>query len=141
MDEERVEAPTEQVKGSIMPRPSVWVDGVRVIDKQPLKISDYPYYMGNLPDKVVKESESFKVVEQGDMVRIKNDAKSLATFICTVGLKRDVHIYTPEGNKVLKTFGIWVDKCCDRGLMEELRKELTPMQEEIAKKWGFPDIP
>ena len=105
-----------------------------------MKISDNPYYLSTFPDKVLSKDSSCTFIEAGDAVKIENNAKALTAFICTVGLKKDVHIFTPDGDAVLNTFGIFVDRCRDQEFMEELRETLVPMQRELMEKMGFPEF-
>jgi len=91
-----------------------------------MKISDNPYYL---------------VLGKDIFERVANDAESISTYICTNGIKKDLHIYTPYKQKVLKTCGIWIDWCCNSDFREELLITLIPMQKKFMQKLGFPEIP
>ena len=56
---------------------------------------------------------------------------AVADFICEKGLRGDVKIFTPYGDEVLNTFGIFIDRICDMEYREELLKVLIPKQQSI----------
>lgn len=88
-----------------------------------MKIADHPFYMGLSPNGAVK---------------LKNTAKSIATFICDTD--DDVQILTPDGDKILNTFGLFISRCADKEFLEELRVVLTPMQKKMEGECGFPTM-
>ena len=57
--------------------------------------------------------------------------EAVAEFICTHGQYGDVRITTMEGNELLDTFGIYINKISDMEYREELLKVLVPMQHEV----------
>ena len=77
------------------------------------KTTEYPYLLG---------------YAQGQSRRLENNIQSVASFICTEGLKGDLTITTPENEFILDTFGIYINKIADMDYREELLKVLIPMQ-------------
>lgn len=77
------------------------------------KINEYPYLLG---------------YAQGRSRRLENNVQSVASFICTEGMKGDLTITTPEDEFLLDTFGIYINKISDMEYREELLKVLIPMQ-------------
>ena len=77
------------------------------------KITEYPYLLG---------------YAQGRSRRLENNIQSVASFICTEGLKGDLTVTTPADEFVLDTFGIYINKIADMDYREELLKVLIPMQ-------------
>ena len=80
------------------------------------KTIEYPYLLG---------------YAQGRSRRLENNVQSVASFICTEGLKGDLTITTPEDEFVLDTFGIYFNKIADMEYREELLKVLIPMQKAL----------
>lgn len=56
--------------------------------------------------------------------------EEVATFICRDGLIGDVTVRTPDGEPVLDTFGIFINRISDMEYREELLEVLVPMQQK-----------
>ena len=84
-----------------------------------------------LPKLDVSKYEYLIGMTSGNDERLKNTPESVAEFICRAGKHEDVIITTPNFNKVLNTFGIYVDKCNDPVFMEKLRLVLVSKQLEV----------
>ena len=71
-------------------------------------------------------------------ITIENTPEAIAEHICKCGLHEDITIYTEDGDFLLSTFGIYIDKCPNqRFLQEELLPVLIPMQMEVEEQvWG-----
>lgn len=54
--------------------------------------------------------------------------EEVANFIMEEGLYSDIKIITEEGERLLDTFGIFINKISDMEYREELLKVLIPMQ-------------
>ena len=68
-------------------------------------------------------------------ITIKNTPEAIAEHICTQGLHEDITIYTEDGDFLLSTFGIYINKCPNqRFLQEELLPVLIPMQMEVEER-------
>ena len=86
---------------------------------------------------------NFLLVSQGDnYITIENTPEAIAEHICQYGLHEDITIYTEDGDFLLSTFGIYIDKCPNqRFLQEELLPVLISKQFEIEDRvWGTVDI-
>ena len=55
----------------------------------------------------------------------------VATFIATEGLKSDLKILKEDGEELLDTFGIFINKISDMEYREELLKALVPKQKNL----------
>jgi hypothetical protein len=60
-----------------------------------------------------------------------NSIEEVANFIMKEGLYSDVKILTEEGEHLLDTFGIFINKISDMEYREQLLKVLIPMQTKI----------
>ena len=70
-----------------------------------------------------------------DYITIENTPEAIAEYICTNGLHEDITIYTEDGDFLLSTFGIYINKCPNqRFLQEELLPVLIPMQLEAEEQ-------
>lgn len=71
-------------------------------------------------------------------ITIENTPEAIAEHICKCGLYEDITIYTEDGDFLLSTFGIYIDKCPNqRFLQEALLPILIPMQMEVEEQvWG-----
>lgn len=58
----------------------------------------------------------------------------VADFICDQGRFYDLRIFTPDGEEVLNTFGIFIDRICDMEYREELMEVLVPKQKAFEQK-------
>ena len=68
-------------------------------------------------------------------ITIENTPEAIAEHICMYGLHEDITIYTEDGDFLLSTFGIYIDKCQNqRFLQEELLPVLIPMQMEVEDR-------
>ena len=75
----------------------------------------YPLY--GLSDRTTKELNSIEEV---------------AKFIVEEGLYSDIVILTNEGERLLDTFGIFINKISDMEYREQLLKVLIPMQKRLS---------
>lgn len=66
-----------------------------------------------------------------------HNVNEVAEFICRDGLIGYVTVRTPDGESVLDTFGIYLNKISDMEYREELLKVLIPMQEKIRTEQDF----
>lgn len=75
-------------------------------------------------------------------ITIENTPEAIAEHICTYGLHEDITIYTEDGDFLLSTFGIYIDKCPNqRFLQEALLPVLIPKQLEVEERvWECTDI-
>jgi hypothetical protein len=89
-----------------------------------MKIADNPYYIG---------------ISSEIGGKLDNTAKALAKFICVAGETSDLRILLPNGNTILNTNGIFIDRCADKEFLEELKKTLIPMQKKVESELGFPE--
>jgi hypothetical protein len=115
-----------------------------------MKIVDHPYYFGLTTDSRTELARSSEILSgnpyyagliyDGD-VRLENTAESLADFIFSVGRHHNLEILTPDSEVMLTTSGIWINKCADKEFLAELKKVLIPKQNELAREWGFPELP
>lgn len=71
--------------------------------------------------------------------QIDPDYGSLAQFISTNGLVADLFITDPTGVFVLDTFGIFINRCPDQTLLEELKEVLAPLQIQAGTAVGLPE--
>ena len=82
-----------------------------------MKIADNPFYIG---------------VFSGATTRIENTAEAIAAFIVDSGKEGDLEILTPNGDAVLNTMGIWIDRCSDQDFLIELKEVLIPKQKKLT---------
>lgn len=82
------------------------------------RISNYPHLIG--------ASENEKKELHG--------VNEVADFICDQGRFYDLRIFTPDGEEVLNTFGIFIDRICDMEYREELMEVLVPKQKAFEQK-------
>lgn len=75
-------------------------------------------------------------VSQGtNYITIENTPEAIAEHICANGLHEDITIYTEDGDFLLSTFGIYINKCPNQKfLQEELLPVLIPMQMEVEER-------
>lgn len=60
-----------------------------------------------------------------------HNVKELAEFICTEGKTNDLIVRKEDGEFLLNTFGIYIDRISDMEYRGELLKVLIPMQQEL----------
>ncbi len=85
----------------------------------------------------------FLLASQGsNYITIENTPEAIAEHICKYGLHEDITIYTEDGDFLLSTFGIYIDKCPNqRFLQEELLPVLIPKQIEVENRvWECVEI-
>ena len=70
-------------------------------------------------------------------VKLENSTEAVADFICTKGVDGDLCILTPDGDKVLNTFGIYIDRCSDFDYLEKLRPVLVEKQLKLESSLGL----
>ena len=58
--------------------------------------------------------------------------KDVANFIIEEGLHSDVKVLTEDGEPLLDTFGIFINKISDMEYREKLLKVLIPMQQKLS---------
>ena len=58
--------------------------------------------------------------------------EEVAKFIVEEGLHSDVKILTEDGETLLDTFGIFINKISDMEYREQLLKVLIPMQQNLS---------
>lgn len=58
--------------------------------------------------------------------------EEVANFIIKEGVCSDVKIITEEGERLLDTFGIFINKISDMEYREQLLKVLIPMQKRLS---------
>lgn len=63
-----------------------------------------------------------------------HNVSEVAAFICRDGLIGDVTVRTPDGEPVLDTFGIFINRITDMDYREELLKVLIPMQQKAQEE-------
>lgn len=61
------------------------------------------------------------------------NVEEVAAFICRDGLIGDVTVRTPDGEAVLDTYGIFINRISDMEYRDELLKVLIPMQETLTE--------
>ena len=61
-----------------------------------------------------------------------NSIEEVAKFIVKEGLHSDVKIITEEGEHLLDTFGIFINKISDMEYRKQLLKVLIPMQQKLS---------
>ena len=74
------------------------------------------------------------VTAEGDATEIENNTESVAEYICSKGVKGDLYILTPDGERVLNTFGMYVDRCVSPEYMEHLRPVLVQKQHKTESE-------
>lgn len=77
------------------------------------------------------------ITDDGDATEIKNTTEAVADFICEKGLKGDLYILTPDGERILNTFGMYVDRCVSPEYMEQLRPVLIQKQYKTESEVGL----
>lgn len=82
------------------------------------RISSYPHLIG------VSDDERKEL----------HGVNEVADFICDKGRFYDLRIFTPDGEEVLNTFGIFIDRICDMEYREELMEVLVPKQKAFEEK-------
>lgn len=82
------------------------------------RISNYPHLIG------VSDDERKEL----------HGVNEVADFICDQGRFYDLRIFTPDGEEVLNTFGIFIDRICDMEYREELMEVLVPKQKAFEQK-------
>lgn len=75
----------------------------------------------------MKKYNNLTCISPRTSVQLSN-THNIAAFIMNEGLHGDVVIKTEDGNVLLNTFGIFIDRIADMEYREELLKELIPMQ-------------
>ena len=87
------------------------------------KFGDFPFLVG--------------VTSNRHAVKLENSTEAVADFICTKGVDGDLCILTPDGDKVLNTFGIYIDRCSDFDYLEKLRPVLVEKQMKLESSLGL----
>ena len=87
------------------------------------KFGDFPFLVG--------------VTSNRHAVKLENSAEAVADFICSKGVDGDLCILTPDGDKVLNTFGIYIDRCSDFDYLEKLRPVLVEKQLKLESSLGL----
>lgn len=64
-------------------------------------------------------------------VKDLHSVEEVAEFICEEGLSGDVEIITSDGDLLVSTYGIYLDKVSDADYRSELVKVLVPMQKKL----------
>lgn len=82
------------------------------------RISSYPHLIG------VSDDERKEL----------HGVNEVADFICDQGRFGDLRVFTPDGEEVLNTFGIFIDRICDMEYREELMEVLVPKQKAFEQK-------
>ena len=85
----------------------------------------------------IREEESTILYASCDntYITIENIPEAIAEHICTNGVHEDITIYTEDGDFLLSTFGIYINKCPNQSfLREELLPVLIPMQLEVEEQ-------
>lgn len=82
------------------------------------RISNYPHLIG------VSDNERKEL----------HGVNEVADFICDQGRFGDLRVFTPDGEEVLNTFGIFIDRICDMEYREELMEVLVPKQKAFEQK-------
>ena len=75
----------------------------------------------------MKEYKNLTCISARTSVQLSN-THNIAAFIMNEGLHGDVVIKTEDGNTLLNTFGVFIDRIADDEYRGELLKELIPMQ-------------
>jgi hypothetical protein len=73
----------------------------------------------------------------GEDAELANTPEAVAAFICDAGRHEDVVIVTPEYDRVLNTFGIYIDRCSDQAFLQRLLPVLIPLQHEAEHEAGL----
>jgi hypothetical protein len=81
-----------------------------------MKVADCDYLIG--------------IFTSGDK-QLSNSLEAVADFICEAGMEDDLVITKPDGQRVLNTFGIYIDRCADQEYLEKLLPVLIPKQMAI----------
>ncbi len=81
-------------------------------------ISMYPYLTG--------------ISEDGE--KRLHGVKEVAEFICDKGRHYDLRVVSPDGEQVLNTFGIYIDRICDMEYRNELLAVLIPIQHAVERE-------
>lgn len=87
------------------------------------KFGDFPFLVG--------------VTSNRHAVKLENSTEAVADFICTKGVDGDLCILTPDGDNVLNTFGIYIDRCSDFDYLEKLRPVLVEKQLKLESSLGL----
>lgn len=87
------------------------------------KFGDFPFLVG--------------VTSNRHAVKLENSTEAVADFICSKGVDGDLCILTPDGDKVLNTFGIYIDRCSDFDYLEKLRPVLVEKQLKLESSLGL----
>ena len=87
------------------------------------KFGDFPFLVG--------------VTSNRHAVKLENSTEAVADFICTKGVDGDLCILTPDGDKVLNTFGIYIDRCSNFDYLEKLRPVLVEKQLKLESSLGL----
>ena len=87
------------------------------------KFGDFPFLVG--------------VTSNRHAVKLENSTEAVADFICTKGVDGDLCVLTPDGDKVLNTFGIYIDRCSDFDYLEKLRPVLVEKQMKLESSLGL----
>lgn len=82
------------------------------------RISNYPHLIG------VSDDERKEL----------HGVNEVAAFICDQGRFGDLRVFTPYGEEVLNTFGIFIDRICDMEYREELMEVLVPKKKHLKKR-------
>lgn len=82
------------------------------------RIGNYPYLIG--------VSENGRKELRG--------VNEVAAFICEAGLHGDLKVFTPDGEEVLDTFGMFLNRVTDFEYRTELVPVLVPMQKATQAK-------
>ena len=82
------------------------------------RIGNYPYLIG--------VSENGRKELRG--------VNEVAAFICEAGLRSDLKVLTPDGEEVLDTFGMFLNRVSDFEYRTELVPVLVPMQKAAQAK-------
>ena len=99
--------------------------------------------MYNLLKEGILTSLKYLHASQGiNYIKIENTPEAIADHICKYGPHEDITIYTEDGDFLLSTFGIYIDKCPNqRFLQEALLPVLIPKQLEVEERvWECTDI-
>lgn len=83
----------------------------------------------------MKKAVTLHASQGNTYITIENTPEAIAEHICTYGLHEDITIYTEDGDFLLSTFGIYINKCPNQKfLQEELLPVLIPMQMEVEER-------
>lgn len=72
------------------------------------------------------------IMSDGRRIAIDNDTTAVATAICKYGVSSDLVIEDENGERIIMTYGIYIDKCYDSLYLETLRPILTEKQKNIT---------